>query len=72
MIFEKFPLNEVAQNNCFAKPGRKPLALHGDEWPPGAKRRQEFLLGFQEAMPFEWGSSLFIWSLIGRLQKADF
>lgn len=51
MIFEKFPLNEVAQNNCFAEPARKLLALHGDEWPPGAKRRQEFLLGFQEATP---------------------
>jgi hypothetical protein len=72
MIFEKFPLNEVAQNNCFAEPPRKLLALHGDECPPGANRRQELLFGLQEATPFEWGGSLFILYLIGRLQKADF
>ncbi|MCA9419410.1 MAG: hypothetical protein KC592_00225 [Nitrospira sp.] len=44
------------------------MGMNGRQEQSGGKS----VLGFQEATPFEWGGSLFIWSLIGRLQKADF
>jgi hypothetical protein len=44
------------------------MGMNGRQEQGGGKS----LLGLQKATPFEWGDSLFIWSLICRLQKADF
>ena len=50
-LFDFFPTllrvpANTAKKRFFTEPARKPLALHGDERQPGAKRRQEFHLGF--------------------------